>query len=126
MLVSDAQKYYTLQYKKGLITDGMFKYIRSPNYLGEVMIYSSYGLVANVFIRYSINLQHWIPWIILIYVWVSVFATRIITKEKRMERYELNGKVNIRYPEWKEYKKRSNCIVPLKFFYQLFEKKKIE
>ncbi len=56
MLVSDAQKYYTLQYKKGLITDGMFKYIRSPNYLGEVMIYSSYGLVANVFIRYSINL----------------------------------------------------------------------
>ena len=88
MLVSDAQKYYTLQYKKGLITDGMFKYIRSPNYLGEVMIYSSYGLVANVFIRYSINLQHWIPWIILIYVWVSVFETRIITKEKRMERYE--------------------------------------
>lgn len=126
MLVSDAQKYYTLQYKKGLITDGMFKYIRSPNYLGEVMIYSSYGLVANVFIRYSINSQHWIPWIILIYVWVSVFATRIITKEKRMERYELNGKVNIRYPEWKEYKKRTNCIVPLKFFYHFFEKKKSE
>ena len=55
MLVSDAQKYYTLQYKKGLITDGMFKYIRSPNYLGEVMIYSSYGLVANVFIGDSID-----------------------------------------------------------------------
>ena len=50
MMVSDAQKYYTLQYKKGLITDGMFKYIRSPNYLGEVMIYSSYALLANVFI----------------------------------------------------------------------------
>lgn len=26
----------------------MYKYIRSPNYLGEVMIYSSYALVANV------------------------------------------------------------------------------
>lgn len=45
---TDAQKYYTLQYRKGLITDGMFKYIRSPNYLGEVMIYASYAIVANV------------------------------------------------------------------------------
>lgn len=44
----DAQKYYTLQHKKQLITDGMYKYIRSPNYLGEVMIYSSYALLANV------------------------------------------------------------------------------
>lgn len=44
----DAQKYYTLQHKKQLITDGMYRYIRSPNYLGEVMIYSSYALLANV------------------------------------------------------------------------------
>ena len=44
----DAQKYYTLQNKKGLIMDGMYKYIRSPNYLGEVMIYASYAIVANV------------------------------------------------------------------------------
>ena len=44
----DAQKYYTLQYKKGLIMDGMYKYIRSPNYLGEVLIYSSYALLSNV------------------------------------------------------------------------------
>lgn len=26
----------------------MYKYIRSPNYLGEVLIYSSYALLANV------------------------------------------------------------------------------
>ena len=47
----DAQKYYTLQHKKQLITDGMYRYIRSPNYLGEVMIYSSYALLANVEVR---------------------------------------------------------------------------
>ena len=47
-LYVDAQKYYTLQFKKGLITDGMFRYIRSPKYLGEMMIYSSYALLANV------------------------------------------------------------------------------
>ena len=28
--------------------DGMYRYIRSPNYLGEVMIYASYAIVANV------------------------------------------------------------------------------
>lgn len=28
--------------------DGMYKYIRSPNYLGEVLIYSSYALLSNV------------------------------------------------------------------------------
>ena len=106
MMVSDAQKYYTLQYKKGLITDGMYKYIRSPNYLGEVMIYSSYALVAN----------HWLPWLILVYVWTSVFATRIITKEKRMERY----------PEWEAYKQRTNCILPIKFICHFFEKEKRE
>ena len=39
MLLSDSQKYYTLKYKKGLISDGMMKYTRNPNYLGEVMIY---------------------------------------------------------------------------------------
>ncbi|OAO13794.1 DUF1295 domain containing protein [Blastocystis sp. ATCC 50177/Nand II] len=104
MMVSDAQKYYTLQHKKQLITDGMYRYIRSPNYLGEVMIYSSYALLAN----------HWLPWLILLYVWSSVFATRIITKEKRMERY----------PEWKSYKARTNCIVPIKFFMHFFQKAK--
>ncbi|KAM7458264.1 hypothetical protein BLSTO_00974 [Blastocystis sp. subtype 1] len=106
MMVSDAQKYYTLQHKKQLITDGMYRYIRSPNYLGEVMIYSSYALLAN----------HWLPWLILLYVWSSVFATRIITKEKRMERY----------PEWKSYKARTNCIVPIKFFMHFFQKAKDE
>ncbi|CBK22477.2 uncharacterized protein [Blastocystis hominis] len=104
MMVSDAQKYYTLQYKKGLIMDGMYKYIRSPNYLGEVLIYSSYALLSN----------HWLPWIILFYVWGTVFATRIITKEKRMERH----------PEWEEYKKRTNTILPIRFFMHFFEKSK--
>ena len=51
MLSADGQKYYTLKYRKGLISEGMFKYIRHPNYLGEIMIYSSYALIVG----------HWIP-----------------------------------------------------------------
>lgn len=33
--VSDAQKFYTLQNKKGLINEGLFKYTRNPNYLAR-------------------------------------------------------------------------------------------
>lgn len=49
MLLSDSQKYYTLKYKKGLISDGMMKYTRNPNYLGEVMHY----LVVNDTLRHA-------------------------------------------------------------------------
>lgn len=35
---SDAQKYYTLKYKTGLITEGFFTRSRNPNYLGEILI----------------------------------------------------------------------------------------
>mgnify|MGYP000788752355 FL=1 len=31
-----------------------------------------------------------------------------------------------RYPEWKSYKARTNCIVPIKFFMHFFQKAKDE
>lgn len=54
MLVSDAQKYYTLKYKKGLISDGMFYATRNPNYLGEIMLYRIFDIIYiyNIFIQY--------------------------------------------------------------------------
>lgn len=39
MTAADAQKHFTLRIRRGLITDGMFRFIRHPNYLGEMMIY---------------------------------------------------------------------------------------
>ena len=47
MIASDAQKYYTLRYKKGLISDGLFYATRNPNYLGEMMLYG-----ISYFIKY--------------------------------------------------------------------------
>ena len=43
--VADAQKFFTLKYRKPrkLITEGLFRYTRNPNYLGEVMIYVGYA-----------------------------------------------------------------------------------
>jgi len=92
MLTADAQKYYTLRVQKGLIKTGLFRYIRHPNYLGEMMIYGSFALLA----------WHWIPWAILAWVWLGYFSINIIMKERSMSRYE----------EWAEYKKKSWYLIP--------------
>jgi Protein of unknown function (DUF1295) len=52
MLLADSQKFYTLKYKKGLIADGMMKYTRNPNYLGEMMIYGSFIILVNERVAY--------------------------------------------------------------------------
>lgn len=92
MLSADGQKYFVLKYKKGLIQDGLFRYIRHPNYLGEIMIYGSYAIVA----------WHWIPWVILAWVWIGLFSVNIAMKERSMSRY----------PEWADYKKRTYYLIP--------------
>ena len=71
MMVSDAQKYYTLKYKKGLINEGMFALTRNPNYLGEIMLYGSFGLLAN----------HWICWSVLFSMWGVMFNLNMTLKD---------------------------------------------
>jgi len=44
---SDAQKYYTLKYKSGLITEGFFARCRNTNYLGEIFIYLGFALLVQ-------------------------------------------------------------------------------
>jgi protein-S-isoprenylcysteine O-methyltransferase Ste14 len=92
MIAADAQKFFTLRVKRGLITDGMHKYIRHPNYLGEMMIYGSFALMV----------WHWLPWLWLAYVWLGLFAVNMVMKEASMSRY----------PEWAAYKKRTWWLVP--------------
>ena len=92
MIASDAQKYFTLRLKRGLITDGMFRFIRHPNYLGEMMIYSSFALMV----------WHWLPLVVLAWVWGGLFVVNMILKEASMSRY----------PGWGQYKKRSWYLLP--------------
>lgn len=92
MIASDCQKYYTLRLERGLITDGMHRYIRHPNYLGEMMIYGSFALMV----------AHWLPWVWLAFIWLSVFAVNMVMKEASLSRY----------PEWAAYKKRTWWLVP--------------
>lgn len=92
MIAADAQKYFTLRVKRGLITDGMHRYIRHPNYLGEMMIYGSFAMMVG----------HWLPWLWLAYVWLGLFAVNMVMKEASMSRY----------PEWAAYKQRSWWLIP--------------
>ena len=92
MFGSDAQKLVQLRAKRGLITNGLFTYIRHPNYLGEMMIYGSFGLLA----------WHWVPVLVLGYVWLGLFAVNMVMKEASMSRY----------PEWAAYKRRTWWLVP--------------
>lgn len=92
MLGADGQKYFTLRVRRGLITDGFFRYVRHPNYLGEMMLYGAFALIV----------RHWIPWVILLWVWGQVFLTNMKLKEASMSRY----------PEWGDYVARTGMLLP--------------
>jgi protein-S-isoprenylcysteine O-methyltransferase Ste14 len=95
MMTADAQKFFTLRLQRGLITSGMFRHIRHPNYLGEMMIYGSYALVV----------WHWFPVVLLLFVWSCVFLTNMKLKEASMSRY----------PEWDAYVRRTGMVLPRLF-----------
>lgn len=92
MMVSDAQKYYTLKYRPGLIKEGMFCRTRNPNYLGEILVYGSYALMAG----------HWVGWAVLAWVLSGYFLVNMILKDRSLSRYE----------DWEAYKKQSWILLP--------------
>jgi protein-S-isoprenylcysteine O-methyltransferase Ste14 len=92
MIAADAQKYFTLRFKRGLITDGMYRFIRHPNYLGEMMTYGSFALMV----------WHWLPFIVLAWIWGGLFTVNMTLKEASLSRY----------PDWVEYKRHSWWLFP--------------
>jgi protein-S-isoprenylcysteine O-methyltransferase Ste14 len=92
MIAADAQKYFVLRVQRGLIRDGMHRYIRHPNYLGEMMVYGSFALMV----------WHWLPVLVLAWVWTFLFAVNMVMKESSLSRY----------PDWMEYRKQSWWLVP--------------
>lgn len=92
MIAADAQKFFSLRERRGLICDGMFARIRHPNYLGEMMIYGSYALMV----------WHWLPPIVLAWVWGGIFSVNMVLKEASMSRY----------PGWADYRSRSGWLLP--------------
>jgi len=91
MIAADCQKHFQLKYRKGLVTGGMFRYTRNPNFFGEILIYAAYALLAG----------HWLTWIVFAYA-VLYFYTRMLVKD---------GSIS-RYPEWESYQAGSSRLVP--------------
>jgi protein-S-isoprenylcysteine O-methyltransferase Ste14 len=93
---ADVQKNLMMRFRRGLITDGVCTYTRNPNYLGEIMIYSAFALMAS----------HWIAWIVLAWACVTVFLPRMLVKDASISRH----------PGWAEYESRSGLLIPCAFF----------
>lgn len=89
---ADAQKYFVLRVRPGLIVDGFFARSRNPGYLGDMMIYASFAVLAG----------HWLPWVVLVWAWGLVFFLNMLRKDASMSRY----------PEWADYKSRTGMLLP--------------
>ncbi|MEG4343060.1 DUF1295 domain-containing protein [Microcoleus sp. A003_D6] len=100
----DAQKYYTLKYNSGLITEGFFARSRNTNYLGEILIYGSFAMLV----------QHWLPFLILAAFIAAIFITHMRKKDISLSRY----------PEFADYKTRSGLLLPRLFGSATLEPKK--
>jgi protein-S-isoprenylcysteine O-methyltransferase Ste14 len=92
MVGADAQKFFVLRERAGLIVDGFFARTRNPNYLGEMMIYAAFAMLAG----------HWLPWAVLGVVWSLVFLPNMLRKDARMARH----------PQWAEYRARTWLLLP--------------
>jgi steroid 5-alpha reductase family enzyme len=90
--VSDAQKYYTLKQHKGLIQEGLFARTRNPNYLGEILIYTAFGLMS----------LHWLPFVILAAWVLGYFLRNMRQKDRSMSRY----------PDFEAYRRRTGLLIP--------------
>jgi steroid 5-alpha reductase family enzyme len=90
--VSDAQKYYTLQLRKGLIKEGLFSRTRNPNYLGEILIYTGYAILS----------LHWLPFLVLGGWAFGFFLRNMLSKDRSMSRY----------PDFAEYKRNTGLLFP--------------
>lgn len=95
MIATDCQKYFTLKYKKGLISDGMMARSRNMNYVGEMMIYGSLAYLNNSYALIGG----------LVAIWSTIFALTMLAKE-----------VSYRQKEgWEEYSKKSWILLPKPF-----------
>lgn len=79
-------------FKDRLYSEGFFARCRNTNYLGEILIYLSFALLA----------MHWLPYAVLAGFIVGVFLPNMRRKDQSLSRY----------PEFAAYKKRSGLLLP--------------
>ena len=75
---SDAQKYYMLAERKGLIKNGFFKRSRNTNYLGEILIYLGFAIFA----------EHYLPIIVVALIGTGLYLPNMLEKDKSLSKYD--------------------------------------
>ena len=93
---ADMQKHMWLKLRPGeLLTEGLWRRLRNPNYLGELLIYLGFGLLA----------RHWLP-IALLGLFVAVYWLPNMRRKDRSL---------ARYPDFAAYRLRSWLFIPFLF-----------
>ena len=70
----------------------MYRFVRHPNYLGEMVVYVSFALM----------IWHWLAVVVLAWIWGAFFVVNMMLTEVSLSRY----------PEWAEYQRRTWWLVP--------------
>lgn len=90
---ADMQKHTSLELRPGqLITSGLFHRVRNPNYLGELLIYVGFGLLA----------ASWIPVAVIALFVAVVWLPNMWKKDRSLARY----------PEFEQYRARTWLFLP--------------
>ncbi len=90
---ADMQKHTSLKLNPDhLISDGLFTRLRNPNYLGELLIYMGFGLLA----------MHWAPVVVLLAFILFYWLPNMWRKDRVLSCY----------PEFETYRQRSWLFIP--------------
>ena len=94
--VSDMQKYMHMRLAPGtLLKDGLWARCRNPNYLGELLVYAGFSLLA----------MHWAPMLVLATAVFGLWLPNMLRKDRSLSRY----------PEFAQWKARSAMFIPYLF-----------
>jgi protein-S-isoprenylcysteine O-methyltransferase Ste14 len=90
------QKYMALRLRPNhLITEGVWRYLRNPNYFGELLIYVGFSALA----------LHWLPFVALAIFIGVIWLPFMLKKDRSLSRY----------PEFNQYKAKSKLLIPFIF-----------
>lgn len=90
---SDMQKHMVMTVHPGtLLREGLWARVRNPNYLGELLIYLGYGLLA----------MHWLPLAVIFMIVLLIWVPNMRKKDKSLSRY----------PDYAEYRRKSKWLIP--------------
>lgn len=90
---ADMQKHMSLALRPGhLLSDGLWARSRNPNYLGELLIYVAFALLA----------MHWLPFVVLGLFIIAYWVPNMLRKDRSLSRY----------PEFSDYRARSWLFIP--------------